>query len=138
MIGKGHPEFSTKRQQDAQEFFLHVINILEVLFYYFDEFDIWENKITLLSNYVLVILWMKSWYSCFVGFFKISFLFLLCISFFLRIKIDIFIECDIKKNFSKLNTLCICLFLMFVNHQHFHFQVLTYVQSTLSMILCIC
>ena len=49
LIGKGHPEFSTKRQQDAQEFFLHIINILEVLFYYFDEFDIWENKITLLS-----------------------------------------------------------------------------------------
>lgn len=32
LIGKGHPEFSTKRQQDAQEFFLHIINILEVLF----------------------------------------------------------------------------------------------------------
>lgn len=29
LIGKGHPEFSTKRQQDAQEFFLHLINILE-------------------------------------------------------------------------------------------------------------
>lgn len=30
LVGKGHPEFSTKRQQDAQEFFLHIINILEV------------------------------------------------------------------------------------------------------------
>lgn len=29
LIGKGHPEFSTKRQQDAQEFFLHLINLLE-------------------------------------------------------------------------------------------------------------
>lgn len=29
LVGKGHPEFSTKRQQDAQEFFLHIINILE-------------------------------------------------------------------------------------------------------------
>lgn len=29
LIGKGHPDFSTKRQQDAQEFFLHIINILE-------------------------------------------------------------------------------------------------------------
>jgi ubiquitin carboxyl-terminal hydrolase 5/13 len=30
LIGRGHPLFSTKRQQDAQEFFLHFINTLEV------------------------------------------------------------------------------------------------------------
>jgi len=30
VVGKGHPEFSTKKQQDAQEFFLHIINVLEV------------------------------------------------------------------------------------------------------------
>ncbi|KAL4221190.1 Ubiquitin carboxyl-terminal hydrolase 5 [Mactra antiquata] len=29
LIGKGHPEFSTKRQQDAQEFFLHLLSMLE-------------------------------------------------------------------------------------------------------------
>lgn len=29
LIGKGHVEFSTKRQQDAQEFFLHLLNVLE-------------------------------------------------------------------------------------------------------------
>ena len=29
LIGKGHPEFSTNRQQDAQEFFLHLCNIME-------------------------------------------------------------------------------------------------------------
>ncbi|KAG8435759.1 hypothetical protein GDO86_013629 [Hymenochirus boettgeri] len=29
LIGKGHPEFSTNRQQDAQEFFLHFINMIE-------------------------------------------------------------------------------------------------------------
>ncbi|XP_052081738.1 ubiquitin carboxyl-terminal hydrolase 5-like [Mytilus californianus] len=29
LIGKGHPEFSTKRQQDAQEYFLHLVNLLE-------------------------------------------------------------------------------------------------------------
>ncbi|XP_078616117.1 ubiquitin carboxyl-terminal hydrolase 5-like isoform X1 [Branchiostoma floridae x Branchiostoma japonicum] len=29
LIGKGHPEFSTNRQQDAQEFFLHLINIID-------------------------------------------------------------------------------------------------------------
>ncbi|GAB6019409.1 Ubiquitin carboxyl-terminal hydrolase 13 [Chamberlinius hualienensis] len=29
LIGKGHPEFSTKRQQDAMEFLLHLINLLE-------------------------------------------------------------------------------------------------------------
>lgn len=28
-IGKNHPDFSTKLQQDAQEFFLHLINVLE-------------------------------------------------------------------------------------------------------------
>lgn len=30
LIGKGHPEFSTKRQQDAVEFLLHMINTTEV------------------------------------------------------------------------------------------------------------
>ena len=30
LIGRGHPEFSTKRQQDAQEFFLHLLTELEV------------------------------------------------------------------------------------------------------------
>lgn len=29
LIGQGHPEFSTKKQQDAQEFFLHLISVLE-------------------------------------------------------------------------------------------------------------
>ena len=29
MIGKGHSEFSTKQQQDAQEFFLHLITVME-------------------------------------------------------------------------------------------------------------
>uniref|UniRef100_A0A8B9RUC9 Ubiquitin carboxyl-terminal hydrolase n=1 Tax=Accipiter nisus TaxID=211598 RepID=A0A8B9RUC9_9AVES len=28
-ISKGHPEFSSNRQQDAQEFFLHLINLVE-------------------------------------------------------------------------------------------------------------
>lgn len=31
LIGKGHKEFGTKRQQDAQELFLHIINLLEVI-----------------------------------------------------------------------------------------------------------
>ena len=30
LIGKGHPEFSTKRQQDVVEFLLHLINVTEV------------------------------------------------------------------------------------------------------------
>ena len=30
LVGKGHPEFSTKRQQDAQEFLLHILNMVEV------------------------------------------------------------------------------------------------------------
>ena len=29
MIGKGHSEFSTKQQQDAQEFFLHLVTVME-------------------------------------------------------------------------------------------------------------
>ncbi|KAK2163107.1 hypothetical protein LSH36_85g00013 [Paralvinella palmiformis] len=29
LIGRGHPEFSTKRQQDAQEYLLHIINMIE-------------------------------------------------------------------------------------------------------------
>ena len=31
LIGKNHPEFSTKRQQDAVEFLLHFINVTEVI-----------------------------------------------------------------------------------------------------------
>lgn len=31
VIGKGHPEFCTKSQQDAQEFFLHVISTVQVI-----------------------------------------------------------------------------------------------------------
>lgn len=33
LIGRGHPGFSSNRQQDAQEFILHLINILDVIFY---------------------------------------------------------------------------------------------------------
>lgn len=29
LIGKGHADFSTKRQQDAQEFFLHILNLMD-------------------------------------------------------------------------------------------------------------
>lgn len=29
LIGKGHPDFSSKKQQDAQEFFLHLINLID-------------------------------------------------------------------------------------------------------------
>ncbi|KFM58922.1 Ubiquitin carboxyl-terminal hydrolase 5, partial [Stegodyphus mimosarum] len=29
IVGHGHPEFSTKRQQDAQEFFLHLFSLME-------------------------------------------------------------------------------------------------------------
>ena len=29
MIGKGHPEFSTKQQQDAQEYYLHLLTVME-------------------------------------------------------------------------------------------------------------
>lgn len=30
LIGKGHPDFSTKQQQDAQEFLLHLFSVIEV------------------------------------------------------------------------------------------------------------
>ncbi|XP_050419844.1 ubiquitin carboxyl-terminal hydrolase 5 isoform X2 [Adelges cooleyi] len=29
LIGKGHPEFATKKQQDAQEFFLYLVSLIE-------------------------------------------------------------------------------------------------------------
>lgn len=29
LIGKNHPDFSTKQQQDAQEFFLYLVNVIE-------------------------------------------------------------------------------------------------------------
>lgn len=37
LIGKGHPEFSTKRQQDAQEFLLHLIGVIEVTPLFWDK-----------------------------------------------------------------------------------------------------
>lgn len=30
LIGRGHPGFSSNHQQDAQEFFLHLLNLLDV------------------------------------------------------------------------------------------------------------
>lgn len=30
LIGKGHPDFSTKNQQDAHEFFLHLLTNVQV------------------------------------------------------------------------------------------------------------
>lgn len=30
VIGKGHPLFSSKNQQDAQEFFLHLLSVVQV------------------------------------------------------------------------------------------------------------
>lgn len=33
LVGRGHPEFSTNRQQDAQEFLLHFINMVEVKYH---------------------------------------------------------------------------------------------------------
>ena len=30
LVGRGHPEFSTNKQQDAQEYLLHLVNIIEV------------------------------------------------------------------------------------------------------------
>lgn len=32
LIGKSHPEFSTKRQQDAQEFYLFFLDVVTVRF----------------------------------------------------------------------------------------------------------
>lgn len=30
LVSRGHPEFSSNRQQDAHEFLLHMINLVEV------------------------------------------------------------------------------------------------------------
>ena len=29
VVGHGHPEFATNRQQDAQEFLLHLLNMID-------------------------------------------------------------------------------------------------------------
>ena len=29
MVGRGHPEFSSARQQDAQEFYMHLLDMIE-------------------------------------------------------------------------------------------------------------
>lgn len=52
LIGQGHPEFSTKKQQDAQEFFLHLISILEVLLYiYYVHLYIFLSAVLLNYNF---------------------------------------------------------------------------------------
>jgi len=33
LIGKGHSEFASKKQQDAQEFFLYFLSLIEVFLY---------------------------------------------------------------------------------------------------------
>lgn len=40
LVGKGHPEFSTKRQQDAEEFFSHLMTLVEVLRYKMVPFEV--------------------------------------------------------------------------------------------------
>ena len=30
LVSRGHPEFSSNRQQDAHEFLMHMINVVEV------------------------------------------------------------------------------------------------------------
>ena len=32
LVGRGHQEFATKRQQDAQEYLLHLFTLIEVYF----------------------------------------------------------------------------------------------------------
>lgn len=39
LIGKGHSEFGTKKQQDAQEFFLYFLSLIEVFLYIYLKSD---------------------------------------------------------------------------------------------------
>lgn len=59
LVGRGHPEFSTNRQQDAQEFLLHFINMVEV------------KMLILFSNYHLPF----SSSCCNISFIDLSFFF---------------------------------------------------------------
>jgi len=42
LIGKGHSEFATKKQQDAQEFFLYIMSLVEV-FFIFNYFSLFQK-----------------------------------------------------------------------------------------------
>ena len=55
IIGRGHPEFSTKRQQDAVEFLLHLINVTEVRIQVF----IFSHVIRLYSCLLLPIIFAR-------------------------------------------------------------------------------
>jgi len=48
LIGRGHPEFSTKRQQDAQEFLLHLLSELEVCMSTVQ----WKTSVTLIEGFL--------------------------------------------------------------------------------------
>ena len=55
LVGRGHPEFSTKRQQDAQEYYLHLLNLLEV------HLETNYNTISVLEYPLIVIVSFKIW-----------------------------------------------------------------------------
>lgn len=54
LIGKDHPVFSTKQQQDAQEFLLHLLSLIEVslqnvdLFYYY--YSIFQRSLVIIAQ----------------------------------------------------------------------------------------
>ena len=48
LVGRGHPEFSTKRQQDAQEYLLHLLAMVEV------SLLLWYGSLACFSDFVVV------------------------------------------------------------------------------------
>lgn len=54
LIGKGHPDFSTKQQQDAQEFLLHLFSVIEVRLSHFFNCNIFHQSLSTFSIIVAV------------------------------------------------------------------------------------
>ena len=53
VIGRGHPEFSTNRQQDAQEFFMHLLSAIDRAEVHFTFFTLIVDfhRLLLITNY---------------------------------------------------------------------------------------
>ena len=67
LIGKGHAEFATKRQQDAQEYLLHVLNMVEVSLHSLVPgtseiscFEAWTKWLPFYRHFKMHFLWRQS------------------------------------------------------------------------------
>lgn len=64
LIGRGHPEFFSNRQQDAQEFLLYLINLLDVSVNFFIQgfVKVTGHRFEFFIRYFVTILILENWF----------------------------------------------------------------------------